>query len=36
MKNNRRTVLKKVTLGLAGVFGISQVSAAEKKTRKNF
>jgi len=34
MKNNRRTVLKKVTLGLAGVFGISQVSAAEKKQEK--
>ena len=34
MKNNRRTVLKKVTLGLAGAFGISQVSAAEKKAEK--
>lgn len=34
MKNNRRTVLKKVTLGLAGAFGISQVSAAEKKQEK--
>ncbi len=34
MKNNRRTVLKKVTLGLAGAFGLSQVSAAEKKQEK--
>jgi 2-iminobutanoate/2-iminopropanoate deaminase len=34
MKNNRRTVLKKVTLGLAGAFGISKVSAAEKKQEK--
>lgn len=34
MKNNRRSILKKFTVGLAGIFGISSLSASESKTKK--
>ena len=34
MKNNRRSILKKFTVGLAGIFGISSLSASESKPKK--
>ena len=34
MKNNRRSILKKFTVGLAGIFGISSLSASENKPKK--
>ena len=34
MKNNRRSILKKYTVGLAGIFGISSLSASESKPKK--
>ena len=34
MKNNRRSILKKFTVGLAGIFGISGLSASESKPKK--
>jgi 2-iminobutanoate/2-iminopropanoate deaminase len=34
MKNNRRSMLKKFTVGLAGIFGISSLSASESKPKK--
>ena len=34
MKNNRRSILKKFTVGLAGIFGISSLSASERKPKK--
>ena len=34
MKNNRRSILKKFTVGLAGIFGISSLSASESKSKK--
>ena len=34
MKNNRRSILKKFTVGLAGIFGISSLSASEIKPKK--
>ena len=34
MKNNRRSILKKFTIGLAGIFGISSLSASESKPKK--
>ena len=34
MKNNRRSILKKFTVGLAGIFGISSLSASEIKSKK--
>ena len=33
MKNNRRSILKKFTVGLAGIFGISSLSASESKPK---
>lgn len=35
MENNRRSILKKFTIGLAGFFGVSTLSAAEKKSKIN-
>ena len=34
MKNNRRSILKKFTVGLAVIFGISSLSASESKPKK--
>lgn len=34
MENNRRSILKKFTIGLAGLLGVSNLSAAEKKSEK--
>ncbi len=34
MKNNRRSILKKFTVGLAGIFGISSLSASASKPKK--
>ena len=34
MKKNRRSILKKFTVGLAGIFGISSLSASESKPKK--
>ena len=34
MKNKRRSILKKFTVGLAGIFGISSLSASESKPKK--
>jgi len=34
MENNRRSILKKFTIGLAGLFGVSNLSATEKKSEK--
>ena len=34
MENNRRTILKKFTIGLVGLLGFSNLSAAEKKSEK--
>ena len=34
MKNNRRSILKKFTVGLAGIFRISSLSASESKPKK--
>ena len=34
MKNNRRSILKKFTVGLAGIFGISSLLASESKPKK--
>jgi len=34
MENNRRSILKKFTIGLAGLLGFSNLSAAEKKSEK--
>ena len=34
MKNNRRSILKKFTVGFAGIFGISSLSGSESKPKK--